>query len=59
MRGFLNKFEKNQYMSFVTKDDFFFKIYESISNKTSDIIQGIFEKQLVYDAQYLDSMLKF
>ena len=28
-------------MSFVTKDDFFFKIYESISNRTSDIIQGI------------------
>ena len=52
MTGFLNKFEKTQYMSFLIEDKKLLEKYESVWDRISNII-GKTWIQPVYDRKYL------
>ena len=58
MRGYFNKIEKTQYMSFVIKDEQLLKKYKLIWNKISNIVRKKIDKQLVYGGNYLNTKQK-
>ena len=62
MIGFLNKWERTHYISFVINDQELLEIYELIRNRISEIIGNEFDKQVAYDlkhVKFLKKVLKF